>query len=540
MLGCLVLFATAGCTGDPEEPAGLSCPLTVTREFSNVSLLAPALPDTTGPCLIFDDLDGDGTVELVTNTVFVNVKSQLDLFQYDGAEFIHVRTLLEAGANAVACTAGDYDNDGLLDIYAVTREVHERHLFHNDGGLAFSEPANVLPAVQPTDIAYFAHGFFDYDNDGFVDLMIGRYVGVPELSPSQCVAAPDDIYCPPIVEMETAESLMLHNVGGKSFELLPSGSFPAPWATMTHSLTTVDWDGDGFLDVFLANDFGENHFYRNEAGGGTFIDRRVEFGFAGNNNGMGAAMGDFNRDGLRDIVIADLGPARLLMGTADGGATNRAVEFGVADATRYTSSWTPLAADFDHDGDEDILMVTAFIGTNDEDVIRIATSSAAVGDPYPQHDLMLWNDGAAFSSAELPHRFPNKHAVIYGASASADYDGDGDLDIALMAGLVAEFRILRNDLDAGNWLKIELLSAPTQTATGSRVTLFKDGAPIAMREYHTSTGSVGISQRILHFGLCEMTEVDALEVRWPSGAIERVEGPIATNQRVTLTAPARN
>ncbi len=533
--GALGLFA---CTGEPEVVEAPLCPLEVTREFTNVSVAQPELPDTTGPCLVLDDLDGDGTLELVTNTFLVASESRLDLFRQEGGEFKLVRSLLDGGGNPIACTAADYDNDGRLDIYAIAREVHVPHLFHNDGGLAFSEPAGALPPLEVEDLAYFGHGFFDYDNDGFVDLMIGRYVGVPNLQPAACVATKSDIYCPPLTEMARAEPLMFHNLGGKRFELLASGAFPAPWATMTHTLSPVDWDGDGFLDVFLANDFGPDQLYLNEAGSGAFVDRADELGFGGPNHGMGAAIGDFDLDGHRDLFVADLGPGRLFMGDGGGHVVNRALERGVAQATRYTSSWAPIAADLDHDGDEDLLVVTSFVGTNDGDVMRTAAGGETL-DVIDQHDILLWNEGAKFTAAELPHRLKTHRSVMYGASAAGDIDGDGDLDLAAMSSHIAEFRLMRNDLSGGNWLAVELSSSPTQTATGSRVTLFREGAAIATREYHNSLGSVGVSQRALHFGLCDVEAIDALEVRWPTGAVERVEGPIATNQRLELTAPNR-
>lgn len=528
--------STSSTSTGSGQPIG-ECKQQGKRGFVNVVKAQTNLPTNTGPCIVYDDLDGDGVPELILNAIVWQKTSQLIVYKRVGAQWTAVKTLLDYnGSKPFTCVAGDVDNDGLTDLVVAQAYSGERRLFRNvspgAGEVAFEQVPNAVP-TQTLGEPPTPDGLFDYDNDGRLDYLISRFVDSGKIDGLSCITTETDFFCPSKSVMQTAEALLFRNVGNGSFELNSSAAFSTPWGSATNASAFVDWNDDGKIDVLLANDWDKNQIYLN-GGGGKFTNVAETEGFALGNHGMGLAIEDFDGDGKRDIYVADLGPNQLFMGGA-GALVNRAQEFGVVSATRYMSNWAPIAEDFDNDGDLDIYVVAAAVGSNEEDMNRIALGGPLV-EPGPQHDLIFWNEGKTFLPEVVPHGTVTNN-VIFGVSATADFDGDGDMDVIAMSGFPPELRVLVNQSDTGNYLNVELVSSPARTVSGTRLTLMVGDKQLAEREYHVTRGSLGNSQRIVHFGLCDRESVDAIEIRWPDGRTERKEGPILANQTLKLTVP---
>jgi hypothetical protein len=326
------------------------------------------------------------------------------------------------------------------------------------------------------------------------------------------------------------EPAIYHNETG-TFKL-KLGVLPPPFPGTTNAVGFADINRDGRIDVFMSNDWYVNHLHYQDAKG---LYRHAEegAGIAQYNHGMGVAITDFDNDGLLDMYGADLGPNNFWFGQADGTMKNRALELGIAAATHYHSNWAPLGEDFDLDGRADVFVASAGVVNNDADLAKLGLLQP-VADHIPQYDLLFWNDGVGFSSQQLPHRPGQTANVVIGAAAAADPDGDGDLDILVAAGSPLQFRYLRNDQPAGNYLVVDVEGTTSnKDGIGAEVALI-EGGKVSQLRVVGSQGSLGQSWRRAHFGLGTRTSVEGIEVRWPSGTTQLV-GAVQANQTITIT-----
>lgn len=184
-----------------------TCQQSGKRGFVDVGKAQPALPTNTGPCLVFDDLDGDGIPELVVNAVVEQKSSKLLIYQQSGGQWLVVKTLLDfATSKPVSCFAGDIDNDGRTDLVVATLFSGETRLFHNAGKLVFNAVPDALPALELKDVRT-SDALFDYDNDGLLDYMIGRFADAGNTDVTTCQVTATDFFCASKTPMKTAEAV---------------------------------------------------------------------------------------------------------------------------------------------------------------------------------------------------------------------------------------------------------------------------------------------------------------------------------------------
>jgi enediyne biosynthesis protein E4 len=498
------------------------------------------LPEHAGPCVGFEDFDGDGKLDLLLSTMFAGgpmpggALSELRIYPGDGHGGFGAPTKVSEGFLTL-CQVGDLDRDGRADIALAamgTAQGTEVQVWRNLGGLRFAKGTVGDPFMTETRV--YALGLWDYDDDGWLDVLVGRNFGAPFVSDADCYfTGDDDFACHAAMKPNNPAPRVFHNDHGAFAAVDPAGLLAPPYAGVTNAVAFADINGDGRSDVFMSEDFYVNHLHWRRAGSGYEHGEQL-CGIDQYNHGMGAAIADYDGDGLLDIYSVDLGPNKLWLNTKSGWMPNRALQWGVAAATRHHSNWAPLGEDFDLDGWTDVFVTSAGVVENDAQMPALgrAQTSALVG--VPQYDLVMWNEsGSRFTSQRLAHRPGQTPAVVLGASATADVDGDGDLDVVVGTGVPLQFRLLRNQQNAGNWLVVDLEGTTSnKDGIGAEVRITVGGA--LQRRTVGSQGSLGSSWRRAHFGLGAAHAVDALEVRWPSGKKQTL-GALTANQTVQVT-----
>lgn len=505
------------------------------------------LPENAGPCVGFDDFDGDGDLDLVTSRLLEKQVGlsivQAELLVYanlgDGTfSKAPVGKLLEGGA--MVCTTADYDRDGRPDIVVETGkpaegETRRLFFFRNDGNFTFTDVADGFDVATVEDNLVITVATFDYDTDGWLDIMIGRALGGGANSSDNCSMTDNDFVCTAPPFMGAQEPLVYRNVNGKFTRL--KSAFKGPYPGTTNALAFADLDGNGLPDVFMANDWYTNHLHL-QVKPGVYERAESVLGLNLFNHGMGVGINDFDLDGHPDVYVADLGPNSFYFGKADGSFENVNQELGISSVTRYHSNWAVLPEDFNLDGLPDLFVASSGLVTNEEDMAKMAVAfSGAVNELVPQFDLVFWNQGGrSFEPTTLPHRGEQYPMVVLAQSAAGDFDGDGDLDVLVSAGEGLELRLLRNEQPKGNYLMLELIGSKSNPhGLGAVVELLKEGVT-TQRRYVGSGGSLGSSHKGAHFGLGDATSVESVRIRWPSGTVQ-VLNDVQGNQTLRVAEP---
>ena len=424
--------------------------------------------------------------------------------------------------------AADYDNDGDTDIYITA--LGPNRLFRNNGGLRF-EDVTVRAGVGDPGFSTSAV-WFDYDRDGRLDLFVGNYV---EWSPEKdlfcTLNGKTKSYCTP--ESYKGQSPTLyHNAGDGTFENVTRKAGVYDPSAKTLGLALIDFDNDGRLDVFAANDTQPNRLYRNK-GDGTFSDVGVMAGVAFNeagvaHAGMGADAADYDGSGRQSLIIGNFSNEMMALYTNEGNGLfiDEAPTSTIGRASLLRLTFSCFFFDFDLDGLLDIFAANGHVADD------IATVQPTITYAQPPHlfrnlghkkfDDVSTRVGAAFT----------RTAVARGA-AYGDYDNDGDLDL-LVATNNGPARLFRNGA-VNHRLRVVLAgTSSNRDAIGAKVRVVRvAGSPVTAM---VKTGSSYLSQSELPltFGLGAAEKVGGIDVTWPGGRIERLPG-VAGDQVVTIT-----
>lgn len=492
-----------------------------------------------GSCLGLEDFDRDGTIDLLLSTG--NLPSVIGIYKgLPGGNFLKpAQSTLGDVAFTPKCVTGDFDNDGLTDIVTVMPGKGPSgtmvEFWKNLGDLQFQAIQGAFDQPYFSDQFVVGMGAWDYDHDGWLDLVVGRLNAV-----SGAIGSPNDVCkftsaadfrC--LVNMNPANPGPRLFRNDKGLFKVAEGVLKPPYPATTNAVAIADLNRDGKTDLLLSNDYYINHIHLSTPEG--YVHGEELLGMADYNHGMGITVGDFNGDQALDIYGVDVGPNNLWFGAPGGGPmTNRALELGIAAATHFHSNWAPLAEDFDLDGRTDLYVAAAAVVTNDADMVRMANSSGKIQEVVPQYDLMFWNElHKGFSQTKLPHRgypIPN---VIHAVSATADTDGDGDLDIVVGAGTPLQFRYLKNQQQPGRWLVVDVEgTASNRDGVGVEVSVVEKGSVQQLRTIG-GQGSLGQSWRRAHFGLGNRDSVEEVRVRWTTGKTQSVKN-VKANQTILV------
>ncbi|MDZ7378829.1 MAG: CRTAC1 family protein [candidate division KSB1 bacterium] len=461
---------------------------------------------------------GDGTFEDLTEQSNLAFLAQQDFFNGRGAAF------------------GDIDNDGDLDLY-VTGYAQARHwLFINDGTCRFAEEAEQRGVRVDSVALGRSASFGDYNLDGYLDLFVTE-VWAPTFAPRieppvshlfRNRGAPAPGY---FDDVTIAAGLRLDHVFGTQ-----PGIFP-------FTPRFVDFDRDGLPDLAIASDFGQSRLYWN-LGDGRFADGTASAGVGTDEYGMGAVTADFDGDGWLDWFVSS-----IYLGYGERGTGNRLYRYAggrtFEDITDFAQvrngmwGWGVAALDYDNDGDQDLALANGIFPGDAEQYAEREFGSIDLS-PFFVDRARFWRNrgDGRFDEVAAEVGFFDRGAGQ--GLVAFDYDSDGDLDLLLTHDHAVPPLLFRNE--GGNskpWLQVALRGVESNRyGIGAFVTVVPaSGKPQVQEVSASSTYFAQNGDAVLHFGLGDATRVDFLEIRWPSGTIQRWR-QIDANQRITVVEPA--
>jgi hypothetical protein len=494
--------------------------------------------EMTGNGVAIFDYDNDGwrDVLLVNGTRFdlPNGDGGSGHFLYrnnggGGFEQVPGAAGLTGGGWAQGVCAGDIDNDGNTDLL-ITHHGHNR-LYRNTGK-KFQEITG--EAGLPTSGSRWGAGctFLDYDRDGLLDLFVSNYVEFQTGGASEPGSSPFcfwkglRVFCGP-KGFPTATNVLYHNEGEGRFRDVSKGA-GILLDGLHYALGAVssDFDNDGWPDIYVACDSTPSILYRNNRDG-TFTDISVEagtaYGDAGQEEGsMGVAAGDFDNDGLIDLVKTNFmdETSTLYRNLGDWFFEDVTILAGLGVNIKQVG-WGVGFLDFDHDGWKDIFAVNGHIYPE--------LTGAGKGEEYRQSKTLYWNlRNGAFRDVTAKAGSALTEPRVSRGMAMGDLDGDGALEV-VVSNMNEPPSVFRNEGGKGSAIVIELAGTKSnRSAIGARVTL-EAGDLRLIDEVRSGSSYASQSDFRLHFGLGETTEIDRIEVRWPNGAVEEFS-TVAGNQ----------
>lgn len=488
-------------------------------------------PELFGGGVAVLDIDGD----LWPDLLFVNGKdwqaggrrARHGLFRnnHDGTfkDVLAGSGLDVADVYGLGAAIADYDNDGRDDIFMTT--VDGGRLFHNEGQGRFAD-VTARAGIRNTEFAVSA-AWLDYDKDGRVDLFIGNYVRWSPEAEVRCGLGGERGYCGPDAYKPVAPRLY-RNVGGGRFEDV-SARAGLDAADKAMGVAVLDYNADGWPDLFVGNDRVPARLYRND-GGRRFVDEGVQAGVAVSENGaaranMGVDAADYDRSGRPHLAVGNFFNEMLGLYHNENGKVfvDAAPRSDVGRASLLSVTWAVFFLDYDLDGFPDIFAAN---GGTDESQVRDARARLS------QPPLLLRNRGNGTfenTTATLGADF-NRPMMARGA-AYVDVDGDGDLDIAVST-LDGPARLFRNDGgNRHNWLRVRAIGSRSNRSGIGAVVRVTSASGTQWQMVHSGSSYASQSELALTFGLGADTRVSRIVIEWPSGRIQTFED-LAPNQMV--------
>ena len=426
----------------------------------------------------------------------------------------------------MGCAVGDYNNDGFSDLYVTNFGTNV--FYRNNGDGTFTDATR---ETSTGDTRWGAScAFVDYDNDSFLDLYVTNYVKYTIESDQVCMNKGVRVYCDPRLYEGELDILYRNNGDGTFTDVTESAGFSEATGRGL-ALAWSDYDNDGDMDVYIANDADQNFLYRNNSDG-TFTDISLTAGVGFSEdgepeNGMGADFGDYDNDGRLDLVVTNFQDQTNTLYHNEGNGLFSDVSYASKIGTMSLPylAWGVSFCDYDNDGYQDLSIANGHL---DENVQAFNPTGF-----YEQPNLLFRNNrDGTFDEVSVNSGFGMPLEKASRGFAYSDYDNDGDLDL-LVTNLKGPPDLLENGGGQNTWLSLKLIGTRSnRDAIGARVKV-TTGNLTQVREVRSGTSYLSQNDMRLHFGLGKYRQVDLIEIRWPSGLQEHLEG-IEANQILTL------
>jgi hypothetical protein len=517
--------------------------LTMTNTFGGVTTKKYIIETTGTGVAIFDynndgwpdifivngtKLEGFPTGQAPTNYLYHN--------NHDGTftDVTEKAGLAHTGWGQGVCV-GDYDNDGFEDLYVTY--YGKNVLYHNNGNGTFTDVSEKAGVSGSGKAWGTGCAFVDYDRDGYLDLMVANYVDF-DLSTApapgdrpNCVWKGVPVMCGP-QGLPGAKNILYHNSGNGTFEdVTTKAHIDQTDGHYAFSVTTLDYDDDGWPDIFIACDSTPSILYHNNRDG-TFKDVAITSGAAFNEDGraqagMGSTVADYNGDGRLDIFKTNFSDdtATLYRNNGDGTFDDVTYPAGLGLHTQYLG-WGTMFFDFDNDGRPDLLLVNGHVYPE--------VDSQHLGSSFQEPRILYRNNGNGTFTDISSTAGPGINTAISSRGlAIGDLWNDGRLS-AIVSNMNAPPSLLVNQIHSANhWVAFRLIgtfAASSSRATksnrdaiGARVRM-KAGARTFIDEVRSGSSFISNNDMRVHFGLGSATKIDWVELRWPSGLLEKFEG----------------
>ena len=492
----------------------------------------------------FIDFDGDGDLDvyLLNGAPIPGYEPEITptsaLYRNDGKNrFTDVTTssgIGNRGNYGLGLAVADYDNDGDNDLFVTNFGANV--LYENDGAGRFSD-VTTRARLQVPYTPYFSTSatFFDYDRDGDLDLYVCGYVDFTFETNHRCVRDGIQSYCDPDV-YNGVPDLLYRNNGDHTFTDVSSEAGVASDQGKGLGVVTGDYNGDGWPDVFVANDRVPDFLYRNNQDG-TFTNVALMSGVAYGEDGsaragMGADFGDYDNNGTMDLYVTNFSLEPNSLFRNNGNATFSEVTFGtgVGNPTLMFLAFGTGFLDYDNDGWLDLFAANGHVIDN----IELFNQGVL----YEETNQLFRNDGAG-RFRDVSEQSGDAFGVprVHRAAAFGDVDNDGDTDILVTSVNGTPELLMNENGNKRNSLTVRLVGTRSnRNAIGARVALRAEGLSL-VREVKSGYSYMAANDFRLHFGLGGVPQVNEIEVTWPDGGTENISD-VGANQIVTITEGA--
>ncbi|HEY3569681.1 MAG TPA: CRTAC1 family protein [Thermoanaerobaculia bacterium] len=493
------------------------------------------LPETMGSGVALFDADGDGWLDilLINSRDWQPGKRRslpaLYRNNHNGTFTDITRgSGLDVETYGLGVAAADYDNDGREDVYITSLDGDR--LFHNEGGGRFKDvtaAAGIKNANFGTSAAWL-----DYDRDGKADLFVSNYVQWSKEKDLWCsLDGKTKSYCTP-ESYKGAAAKLYHNLGGGRFEDVSQKAGIADPNSKSLGVTVLDYNGDGWPDLFVANDTQPNKLYRNQKNG-TFKDEAVEAGVAFSEEGtargaMGVDAADYDRSGRPHLLVGNFTNEMLALYHNEGNGVfvDEAPSSSVGQASLLTLTFGAFFFDYDLDGLPDILAANGHL---EEEINRVQPKVT-----YKQAPLLFRNLGKGkFQSVAATLGPDLSRPIVARGAAYGDLDNDGDLDVVITTNHGPAY-VFRNDGGNRNhWLRVRTVGTrSSRDGLGAVVRVTSAGGK-QWAMVRSGSSYCSQSQMAPTFGLGPDKVVQSLEIDWPSGVKQHFAN-VPVNQVVTV------
>ena len=531
-----IIFASVGTLAQQITFRDITAQAGIHFTHNNAAYGKKYLPETMGPGCAFIDYDNDGWPDIL----LVNgenwpghpgPQSTMKLYHnnHDGT-FTDVTTKagLAVPMFGMGVAVGDYDNDGHDDIFVTA--LGQSHLFHNNGNGTFTDVTKAAGLWGPNDFSTSA-AWVDYDRDGKLDLVVANYVQWSLQGDLFCTLdGKNKSYCTP-ESYKGATARLWHNLGNGKFEDATEKAHFFDSTSKTLGIAILDYNGDGWPDIVLANDTQPNKLYFNKKDG-TFEEKAVPAGIAFSEDGvaragMGVDAADYDRSGRPSLLITNFANQMVSLYHNEGNGlfVDEAPSSEVGRSTLVTLGFGCFFFDYDNDGWPDILVADGHI----EDQIEKVQKRVSYAEP-PHVFRNLGGGKFVETTQSLGSVFASPR--VGRGAAYADIDNDGALDI-LMTTNGGRAYLFHNEGVTNHSLRIKLEGTKSNRDGIGAVITVTSGGDRQTKMVRSGSSYLSQSELVATFGLGQKTKADSIEIQWPSGQTDKVSN-VNAGQTVTV------